>query len=82
MGCLATESMQHMMVGLTRGVAVQGINLGDVKELPIPVPPLSLQQKFAAMVERVERLRSEQRESLRQSEHLFASLLHTAFATG
>jgi len=31
------------------------------------------------LVERVERLRSAQRESLRQSEHLFQSLLHQAF---
>lgn len=49
MGCLASRGMQHRMLGLTRGAAVQGINLGDVKELPIPVPPLALQQKFAAL---------------------------------
>jgi type I restriction enzyme S subunit len=41
---------------------------------------LPLQQKFAALVERVERLRSVQREALRQAEHLFASLLHRAFS--
>jgi type I restriction enzyme, S subunit len=80
MGCLASRGMQHRMVRLTRGAAVQGINLGDVKELPIPVPPLPLQQKFAALVERVERLRAVQREALRQAEHLFASLLHGAFS--
>ena len=34
------------------------------------------------MVERVERLRSVQRESLRQAEHFIASLLHTTIATG
>ena len=51
-------------------------------ELWIPVPPLPLQQQFAALVARHERLRGIQRASLRQSEHLFTSLLHTAFATG
>jgi type I restriction enzyme S subunit len=80
MGCLASRGMQRRMVGLTRGAAVQGINLGDVKELPIPVPPLPLQQKFAALVERVEHLRAVQREALRQAEHLFASLLDRAFS--
>jgi type I restriction enzyme S subunit len=80
MGCLASRAMQRRMAGLTRGAAVQGINLGDVKELPIPVPQLPLQQKFAALVERVERLRAVQREALRQAEHLFASLLHRAFS--
>jgi type I restriction enzyme S subunit len=80
MGCLASPGMQHRMAGLTRGAAVQGINLTDVKELPIPVPPLRLQRRFAAAVERAERLREVQREALRQAEHLFASLLDHAFS--
>jgi type I restriction enzyme S subunit len=56
------------------------INLDTLRPLRIPVPPLPLQQKFAAVVERVERLRAVQREVLRQAEHLFASLLHRAFS--
>lgn len=79
MGCLASRGMQRRMVGLTRGAAVQGINLGDVKELPIPVPPRPLQQKFVVAVGRVQRVRTVQREALRQAEHLFASLVHCAF---
>ena len=34
------------------------------------------------MAERAERLRSVQRDLLRQAEHLFASLLDTAFSGG
>jgi len=56
------------------------INLDTLRPLRIPVPPLPLQQKFAALVERVERLRAAHREALRQAEHLFASLLHRAFS--
>jgi type I restriction enzyme S subunit len=55
------------------------INLDTLRPLRIPVPPLPLQQKFAALVERVERLRAVQREALRQAEHLFQTLLHRAF---
>ena len=58
------------------------INLDTLRPLRIPVPPLPLQQKFAGLVERVERLRAVQRESLRQAEHLFQSLLHEAFNQG
>ena len=50
------------------------------KELLIPVPPLPLQQKFADIVRRFERLRSQQREAERQAEHLFQTLLHRAFS--
>ena len=40
------------------------------------------QVRFEGLVARHERLRSVQRESLRQSDHLFQTLLHQAFATG
>ena len=50
-----------------------------LSQMRFPLPPLPLQQKFAALVERVERLRAVQREALRQAEHFFASLLHRAF---
>ena len=60
--------------------SMKNISKEDVRELRLPLPPLPLQQKFAALVERVERLRSVQREALRQAEHLFASLLHRAFS--
>jgi type I restriction enzyme S subunit len=79
LGCLRMPGLQRKMADWTRGAAVQGINLGDVKLLRIPVPPLSLQQKFAAIVQRFERLRAQQREAERQAEHLFQTLLHRAF---
>lgn len=56
------------------------INLDILRPLRIPVPPLPLQQQFAALVQRVERLRAVQRESRRQAEHLFGTLLHRAFS--
>jgi type I restriction enzyme S subunit len=49
------------------------LNTGIMSDFAMVVPPLPLQQKFAALVDRVERLRAAQRESLRQAEHLFAT---------
>jgi type I restriction enzyme S subunit len=80
MGCLAAEGMQELMTKHTRGAAVQGINLGDVKELPIPVPPKAVQQRYIQVVSIYQRLRANQREALRQADHLFRSLLVQAFA--
>jgi type I restriction enzyme S subunit len=51
----------------------------EIQTFSFCFPPLPLQHKFAAIVERVERLRAVQREALRQAEHLFASLLYHAF---
>jgi type I restriction enzyme S subunit len=78
-GCMLMSSFQHLMQTLTRGVAVTGINLGDVKDLPIPLPPLSKQEEFAGVVSRVESLRGQMSETERQADELFASLLSEAF---
>jgi type I restriction enzyme, S subunit len=56
------------------------MSTGSLGELQIPLPPFPLQQKFAALAERVEHLRAVQREALRQADHLFASLLDRAFS--
>jgi type I restriction enzyme S subunit len=64
----------------TKGSIMEGLNMGIIQELRIPLPPPALQTWFAELVERHERLRSVQRESLRQAEHLFQSLLHQTFA--
>jgi type I restriction enzyme S subunit len=53
---------------------------GKLEQLLLIRPPIPAQQRFSAVVERVERLRTVQREALRQAEHLFASLLHCAFS--
>jgi type I restriction enzyme, S subunit len=62
-----------------KAVGQSNISPTLLKEFPTYIPPLPLQQKFAALAERVERVRAVQREALRQAEHLFASLLYRAF---
>ena len=55
------------------------ISTGIVKRCPVLLPPLSLQKKFASIVQKFERVRRRQREATRQAEHLFQTLLHRAF---
>jgi type I restriction enzyme S subunit len=56
-----------------------GLNMALIKELRIPLPPLSLQQEFARRVEEIEQLKTTHRESLAQLDALFASLQHRTF---
>ncbi len=74
--------LQEILERTAPEVAQKNINLEILRELRCPVPPLPLQEKFATLVARHERLRAVQRESLRQAEHLFQSLLHRAFTDG
>jgi type I restriction enzyme S subunit len=64
---------------LVSGISVPDLHLREIKTIVIPLPPLPLQQKFAQIVQQYERLRAQQRESARQAEQLFQSLLHGAF---
>lgn len=62
-----------------RGAVMPGLNMGIIKSLLLPVPPLELQQKFARRVEAIERLKDAHRRSLEEMDALFASLQHRAF---
>lgn len=55
------------------------INLETLRPLRVALPPLQLQNYFAALVERHKHLRARQREALRQADHLFESLLQRSF---
>lgn len=76
---LQHPSEQSALALKSHGGTMGILNAGLLKELAIIVPPLPLQQRFADLVRGHERLRAAQRESLRQAEHLFQSLLHRAF---
>jgi len=65
---------------LGRGGNQPNMNLSMVRDLEIPVPPLSLQEEFAGVVAQVESLRGRMGESTRQVEGLFESLLGEAFS--
>lgn len=68
-----------MALGAQRGQIQKHLNVGSLKVAPIPVPPLPLQQRFAAAVEAIERQKARHREQLAGLDALFASLQHRAF---
>ena len=55
------------------------ITKSKFEKLVLIKPPLSLQQEFAHITHKFERLRAQQREAERQAEHLFQTLLQRAF---
>ncbi len=63
----------------TTNTAKQALNMANIRELKIPLPPLPLQQKFASLVEQVEQLQVKQRECEKELENLFLSLMQKYF---
>ncbi len=76
---LQTTNVQQQLRKLGAGSTVEHVAVPDCEQLLIDLPPLPLQEKFAQVVQRFERLRIQQREADRQTEHLFQTVLHRAF---
>lgn len=69
----------HQLRVATKGAIMEGLNMEIIKNLKIPLPPLGAQKHFARVSATHERLWVREWEALRQSEHLFQSLLHRVF---
>jgi len=63
----------------TSQVTIAHFTAEKFREFKVLVPPLREQQKFAALVEKVDLLRAKQRESEKELDNLFNSLMQRAF---
>jgi type I restriction enzyme S subunit len=61
----------------TTGIAT--INSTQLKKFPVLVPPTGLQKKFAHIVEKVEAMRQNQKQSRQEIDNLFNALMQKAF---
>ncbi|MDY3560229.1 restriction endonuclease subunit S [Gemmata sp. JC673] len=76
---LTTPKIQDIVQVRSKQSAQQNFSGPGLRALPMPLPPLPLQQEFAKRVAAVERVRSAHRASLVQLDALFASLQYRAF---
>ena len=77
---LQTTKGREAMAPYIRTTAGQSnIGIEGLGQIPVPLPPLSLQEEFAVVVARVESLRGRMSEGERQVEGLFESLLAESF---
>lgn len=63
-----------------KGVAIKNLNTGWLKEFVIPLPPLSLQQSFAAKIEAIEAQKQTIQQSIREVEALLAERIDHYFS--
>ena len=81
--CLRNPDCQNHFKRVARGVAVKGVNIGDVRPTPVPLPPLAEQTRIVAEVERrlsvVAELESMVSANLQHATRLRQSILQRAF---
>ena len=64
---------------LGTGATFKEISKRVVEQIPIPVPPLTLQQEFAAKVEAIEKQKGLIKESIKEVEDLFNARMQYYF---
>ena len=74
---LKTDSIRKKMTG--RGANIQNLNQQTLSQLLVPIPPLSLQNEFAAFVERVDQQKQTIQQSLEKLELMKKALMQEYF---
>ena len=80
---LSAPTSQEKMSAKLRGTSYQGLNLSDVRNLPIPIPPLDEQRRIVAYLDSVQArlasLRELQSATGEELDALLPSVLDRAF---
>jgi type I restriction enzyme, S subunit len=76
---MRTDAAQKRITADVRGIAQSGINLEDLRELPIIQPSEDLMAEYARRVNELDQLALKLKASMEMLDSLFASLQHRAF---
>lgn len=76
---LKSDCFDKIVAKKNKGGTQKFLALGEIRSLPVPVPPKQHQEKFASLVVELKRHSSRLEAALHDSDSLFASLQHRAF---
>ncbi len=62
-----------------KGAIMDGLNMGIIKEMPVPLVPIELQRDFEGRLNSLKKVKSANKQSAIELDKLFASLQHRAF---
>ena len=78
-GFFESKSFRRQIKKLITGSAQPNFGPSHLKQIRLPIPPLSLQKEFAARVSEIRAVQAEQSAGRHRLENLFESMLHRAF---
>lgn len=76
---LSSEYFKKISSEEKRGGTQKFMSLGSIRGMKIPVPPLELQEKFAAIVEQIESEKSKIKSAIAETQTLFNALMSEYF---
>lgn len=79
---LNSQYFERYVASKNKGGTQKFISLGDLRKMPILVPPITLQNQFAERIAIIEQQKQQAQTNLQKSEALFNSLLQRAFTGG
>ena len=71
--------IQHELKALSKGITLIQLNMEDLRQFMLIVPPKELQNQFADFLKQVDKLKFEMEKSLKELEDNFNSLMQKAF---
>lgn len=74
-----SESLKNKLSSKTHGGTMDILNLGIVRKIALPLPPLELQNRFVLFVEHIDKLKFSVQKSLEETQLLFDSLMQEYF---
>lgn len=78
--CIKSTGMNGLIQKLTRGATLKQINIKDLRQLPIPVPPIELQKKFGMQAKLIETQKALLKGQLIDAETLMAERMQYYFS--
>ena len=76
---MQTQEAQVFMLGETKQSTLKQLPLSRLKELEVPVPPMVVQNQFAAFVEQTDKSKVVVQKALEKMQYLFDSLMQEYF---
>lgn len=74
-----SRDVEKQIANVSNGAIIAGINVGKLKSINVFTPPIKLQNQFAAIVEKIDSLKSRYQQSLTDLENLYGGLSQKAF---
>ena len=74
-----SDSLKKSLADNTHGGTMDILNLGIVRKLKIPLPPIELQNEFVALVNQVDKSKAVVRKSIDENLKMFDSLMQRYF---